>query len=186
MLEQILRYGRALGGKYIQTQPDEVVRRERAAMERLAAVPLPTLGALSLKDIVAARDGAEGFQRWRESLREGLLRIESGSPDDEVMNMAVAESLAEGKNALEAEIDKSSLLNATKTRTTQFAIGALAPVVGGAVVGAPPGTLVGGLAIGSAQAVLNVLHDFFAGAKDQVHRRALLRHYALWTLGEEQ
>jgi hypothetical protein len=175
VLESVLEFGQALGGRHIETKVDSVARKERNALKSLVTLPLPTAEKLELKEIIAVRREGDGFQRWRSYLQEGLLRIESKGLDSSALQKAVRESLAHGKQALEREFGQSSLLSKIKDDVGTFTVGAMA----GWIVGDPSG----GLATGAVSVGLNILKDFFVKRKDRESRKALLKHYTL--IGED-
>jgi hypothetical protein len=175
--ESVLAFGRALGGTHRVVMADSIESEHRAAMQTLSSISLPTLDALSLRDIVAVRTQADGFEQFRSALREGLLRIDSAaSADHGVIREAVNDSLATGRAACEREMEGSSFLSHVHENMASFGIGALA----GLMAGDP--TL--GLATGGATAGLTVLYKYVSGLDDQTARQAVLRHYAVWDSGE--
>lgn len=172
ILAAMARYGGALSDRYAATARDRVLAKERAALETLGTVSLPGLDQLPIEEIVAVRTNAEGFDRWRDALGEGLLRIDEGSAAPETVKEAVAESLVRGSREVERDLKESELLAAAKGPARTLAIGAVA----GFAAAGPPGALVGG----GISAVLTTLAEYVGGRADRHAAKALAAHYSVW------
>ncbi len=100
----------------------------------MACADLPNLQHLSIEDITAIRRSDDAFENWRKVLRTGLTqsRLKDGETSPSLLN----EYMEEAKQSLETEIQKSSLLSATKTAFWSFGVGALSGSLTGSITAA--------------------------------------------------
>jgi len=92
---------------------------------------------------------------------------------------AVAYAISDGRDKLEGEIKKSSMLAKTKDQTAKLVLGsATVGAVISAATGNPFNAISAAAAAGSA--ALFILKDWFSVRRDQAIRQALMRHYAIW------
>lgn len=169
ILSEVLRFGKAMGGQFTVTKENMKSREQIALVNRLAQISIPNLGNISIDDIVAVRSQSEAFNHWRDLLSEGIQSIEE-TGDPGLVSESVKDSLARGKEAIDQEIKKSSLLSSAKESFYSFAIGAIAGVALGDALKA--------IATGSLTATLSILKEFLVSGKDRSAKKSLLKHYA--------
>ena len=147
---------------------DRIKREERLSMSALGRVSLPGLDRLKMKDIVAVRRNADGFEAWRDSLSQGLTRLEGDVSPDE-MASAVDESLARGREQVRREVN-ATWLDIGQGAAQDFVIGTVAAIP----VGGPFSPAVGGVS-----AVIAAFFEFFKGAKKRKAGKALRAYYSI-------
>lgn len=168
VLAAMTAFGHDLQAEQIR---DRARKNDRAALERLGSVALPGLEHLSMKDVVAVRTKAEGFDRWRDALGEGLRQIE-GEAEPEQIEGAVRDTLARGCRQVEEEVESSGFFATARRPTQSLTIGAIT----GMIFGGPAGALLGA----SASTAMTVLVEYLGGFGERKSTRALRAHYSVW------
>lgn len=153
--------------------------RDRNFLQRLVESPLPTLATIAIEDIVAVRRDSEGFNQWRRALRDAIMLIESGQQSENIIRGTITDALAEGRNSVQREMEKSGFLARAKDQTAKFVIGSAAV---GAAISAMMGNPVSAIPLVAAagSGALFILKDWFAANRDRATQGSLMRHYAIW------
>lgn len=151
-------------------------RSEPARLVELARTDVPRLDDLSMRDVVAIRQGSETLEQWRHHLalaleRSHQLRISGGS-DREVEN-AVRHVMADARAQVFGHTGRSDL----PPRKRQGVITLTAGIFGGAVGGATGGTegIVAGAAGGGLTGLLSTLGERWTKTPGFVRR-----HYVVF------
>lgn len=144
-------------------------------LNELARIQVPRLDDLLTGDAVRIRQDSDAFAAWRSTLSSGLeraktLREQLGGETD--TSHVVAETVAEAREALFAEVNRSATITAGWRGMLGFVAGALAGASGTAT---GTGTA---LAIGTAGGVVPPLFDAIARRGND--REFLRRHYLLF------
>jgi hypothetical protein len=142
-------------------------------VRQLANTPVPNIGQLDVRDVVAIRRGSDAFATWRARLSIGLerahrLREELGPDVD--LAAAIDEVMADARERLVEETRQSAVFG--KAGWISFITGALGGAMTGAVAGVPE-TIAG--AGGGAIAELAR-----RGLESRTDRSAERRHYVLF------
>ncbi len=173
---------RAVAKEKPQQVPDWVREVELKVLSNLLRVPLPGLAELAPQEIVAVRQGEEAFARWRASLERGMERV--AALDAKTLNRDIEEvrliegELLEGRQALESEISKSSLLSQVARGWKEFTIGGVVALGLTPLAGPIPGLMGGAGNVG-----LKLLLNSFTGRRDRDAARALHHQYLLFSPG---
>lgn len=121
-------------------------------VHELARTAVPNIDALQMSDLVAIRRASEALATWRTDLAAALdyaSRAREGGADPLAVQQGVAEIVAEARNALHQEAQRTRLLS--RQNQVSFVAGALGGA-GGSAVGGTMGGIAGGAAAGLAAA----------------------------------
>ncbi len=173
---------RAIAQERTVQLPEWVREVELQVLSGILKVSLPGLVALEPQEIVAVREGDEGFARWRASLERGMDRVRALDPETINRGMeglrVINEELLDGRQALEAEISKSSLLSKAKSGLREFSIGSVV-ALGLIPLAGPAAPLIGG----AGNAGLSLLLDMLTGRRNRASAQALHHQYLLFSPG---
>jgi hypothetical protein len=158
--------------------------KERVILNRLGEATLPTLEGISLSDIVAVRQDGRGFGEWRKAFGDAILAVESQESDEASIREHVAYLLADGREKLNKEINKSSFLQKIKDQGSKLFLGSaaigwgLGKIAEEVTSGAP-------FAIAAGSSALWVTTEWLKERSQRRSRAALLRHYTVWEQPDE-
>lgn len=172
VLQDLLVFGNDLVQNSRTRRGDDIQNKNRLASTAVATISVPSVGDLTWKDVAAVRMNSEGFEAWRNGLREGLLRCDF--EDEKHLKASIQDSLMAGRRKLEEDLRKSSLLGTAKEQSSTAMVGG---ILGATIATSAEEAMAKGILAPAA----GILLKFVAGALPKRSKaKSLLKHYFLF------